>query len=82
MLPHGITWFHPNMIAASIDHALWFHRACRADEWLLYSMDSPAAQGARGLSRALIFSRDGRLVATVVQESLMRMTGFGSRPGK
>jgi len=74
MFPHGKTWFSPDMVCASIDHALWFHRDARADEWLLYSMDAPSAQGARGYSRGQIFSRDGKLVASVAQESLMRNT--------
>jgi acyl-CoA thioesterase II len=72
LLPHGRTWFSRDMIVASIDHALWFHRPVKVDDWLLYAMESPSAQGARGLSRALIFERGGRLVASVAQESLMR----------
>jgi acyl-CoA thioesterase II len=60
------------MVIASIDHALWFHRDLRVDDWLLYCMDSPTSQGARGLSRGLIYDRKGRLVASVVQENLMR----------
>lgn len=72
MLPHGKSWFSPDMIVASIDHALWFHRPLRVDDWLLYSMDAPSAQSARGLSRGLIYDRHGRLVASVAQESLMR----------
>ena len=60
------------MVIASIDHALWFHRDVRVDDWLLYSMDSPTSQGARGLSRGLVYDRQGRLVASVVQENLMR----------
>ena len=60
------------MVVASIDHALWFHRELRADDWLLYVMDSPSAQGARGMSRGLIYQADGTLVASVAQESLMR----------
>ena len=60
--------------AASLDHALWFHRPFRADEWLLYAQDTPNASGARGLSRGLIFSRDGTLVATVAQEGLVRQS--------
>jgi acyl-CoA thioesterase-2 len=72
LLPHGRTWFHLDMVVASIDHALWFHRDVRVDDWLLYSMESPTAQGARGLSRGLIYDRSGRLVASVVQENLMR----------
>ena len=72
MLPHGKSWFSCEMIVASIDHALWFHRDVRVDDWLLYSMDAPTAQGARGFSRGLIFDRAGRLVCSVTQESLMR----------
>ena len=70
--PHGRSWFQPSMCVASIDHALWFHRAARVDEWLLYAMDSPSAQGARGLARGQIFDSGGRLVASVAQEGLMR----------
>ena len=70
--PHGKTWYSKTMMVASIDHALWFHREARVDEWLLYSMDSPSAQGARGLARGLIYDLKGRLVASVAQEGLMR----------
>jgi acyl-CoA thioesterase-2 len=73
--PHGRSWYQPSMIVASIDHALWFHRAARVDEWLLYVMDSPSAQGARGLARGLIYDAGGRLVASVAQEGLMREVG-------
>lgn len=72
LFPHGKTWFSLKMVVASIDHALWFHRDARADEWLLYVMDAPSAQAARGFSRGQIFDRGGRLVASVAQESLMR----------
>ncbi|HVT36326.1 MAG TPA: acyl-CoA thioesterase II, partial [Nevskiaceae bacterium] len=72
LLPHGVTWFSRDMVVASIDHAIWFHRDARADDWLLYVMDSPSSQSARGLSRASIFARDGRLVASIAQENLMR----------
>lgn len=72
LLPHGKSWFSPDMVCASIDHALWFHRDARADDWLLYAMDSPSSQAGRGLSRGHIFTRDGILVASVAQESLMR----------
>lgn len=72
LLPHGMGWFRNDMVVASIDHALWFHRDVRVDDWLLYSMDSPSAQAARGFSRGLIFDRQGRLVASTTQESLMR----------
>ena len=71
--PHGISYYQPNVQMASLDHALWFHRPFRADEWLLYSIDSPTAQGARGLARGLIFDRDGRLVASTAQEGLIRV---------
>lgn len=72
LLPHGVSWFSKDMVVASIDHALWFHRAARADEWLLYTMDAPTSQGSRGFSRGLIFDRQGRLCVSVTQESLMR----------
>jgi acyl-CoA thioesterase-2 len=70
--PHARSWWQASMIVASLDHALWFHRAARVDEWLLYTMDSPSAQSARGLARGLIYDRAGRLVASVAQEGLMR----------
>ncbi len=73
--PHGISWLTPGLAVASIDHALWFHRPFRFDEWLLYAMDSPTAQGGRGLSRGQLFDRGGRLVASVTQENLMRRIG-------
>ncbi len=73
LLPHGIGWFDNRIQMASIDHAMWFHRPFRADQWLLYVQDSPSASGARGFNRGLIFSRDGELVASVAQEGLMRM---------
>ncbi len=70
--PHGKTWHDQGMVVASIDHALWFHRPAPIDDWLLYAMDSPSAQGARGLSRGTVYDRTGRLVASVAQEALMR----------
>ncbi len=72
LLPHGRSWFSSDMIVASIDHALWFHRDVRVDDWLLYAMDSPSAQSVRGMSRGLIYDRSGRLVASAAQECLMR----------
>jgi acyl-CoA thioesterase II len=72
LIPHGRTVFERSIQAASLDHALWFHRPFRADDWLLYAQDSPSASGARGFSRGLIFSRDGTLVASVAQEGLIR----------
>ena len=71
--PHGISYYQPNVQMASLDHALWFHRAFRADDWLLYSIDSPSAQDSRGLARGQIFNRDGQLVASTVQEGLIRV---------
>jgi len=72
-LPHGIAYMKDNVIMASLDHALWFHHPCRVDEWLLFSYDSPSASGARGLSRAQVFTQDGKLVASVAQEGLIRI---------
>jgi acyl-CoA thioesterase-2 len=73
LLPHGIGWFEERIQIASIDHAMWFHRPFRADEWLLYVQDSPSASGARGFNRGLVYTRDGKLVASVAQEGLMRL---------
>src|SRR5215475_6293949 len=72
LIPHGRTVFEKTIMAASLDHALWFHRPFKADEWLLYAQDSPNAGGARGFARGLIFSREGSLVASVAQEGLIR----------
>jgi acyl-CoA thioesterase-2 len=72
MLPHGISWLDRRMQVASLDHAMWFHRPFRMDEWLLYSIDSPSASGARGLARGRFFTRDGVLVASTAQEGLIR----------
>jgi acyl-CoA thioesterase-2 len=76
--PHGISYLQKNVQMASLDHALWFHRPFRADEWLLYSCDSPTAQGARGLARGMIYSEDGRLVASTAQEGLIRLRAESS----
>jgi len=70
---HGLVWSHPGLMAASLDHAMWFHRPTRVDEWLLYVQDSPNARGARGLSLGKIFNRQGELIATVAQEGLVRV---------
>ena len=72
LIPHGRTVFEPTLMAASLDHALWFHRPFRADEWLLYAHDSPNLFGSRGFARGLIFASDGALVASVAQEGLLR----------
>ena len=72
MVPHGGTLFDPGLMVASLDHAIWFHRDFRMDDWLLYSQDSPSAEGARAFCRGSIFSREGVLVASVAQEGLIR----------
>ena len=72
-LPHGVSMRRDNLIMASLDHGLWFHRPFRVDEWLLYAMDSPSASGARGFARGQVFSRDGALVASTTQEGLVRV---------
>ena len=71
--PHGISYYQPNVQMASLDHALWFHRPFRADEWLLNSIDSPSASGSRGLARGMIYDIHGHLVASTAQEGLIRM---------
>jgi acyl-CoA thioesterase-2 len=73
LLPHPYTAMSKKIQAASLDHAIWFHRPGRADDYLLYSMDSPNAGGGRGFSRGQFFSRDGRLIASTAQESLIRL---------
>ena len=72
LLPHGLA-FGPTLQAATLDHAIWFHRPFRADEWLLYVTDSPSADGALAFARGSVFARDGRLVASVTQEGLLRV---------
>ncbi len=74
LLPHGLNLFSPGLQLASLDHAMWFHRPFRADEWLLYVLDSPSLSSARGFNRGMIYRRDGALVASVVQEGLVRQT--------
>ena len=75
MLPHGLSFFRGNVRGASLDHAMWFHRDFRIDDWLLYSMDSPSAGGARALCRGSIYTRDGVLVASTAQEGMLRVRG-------
>ncbi len=70
---HGIAWSHPGLKSASLDHAMWFHREPKVDEWMLYVQESPSASGGRGLSLGRIFSQDGRLLATVAQEGMVRV---------
>lgn len=71
--PHGISYYQPNVQMASLDHTMWFHRPFRADDWLLYSIDSPSAQNARGLARGQIFDRAGHLIASTSQEGMIRV---------
>jgi len=73
MLPHALQFTTPGLQAATLDHAMWFHRPFRADEWMLYATESPSASGARGYTRAAVYTRDGRLVASAVQEGLIRL---------
>ena len=73
--PHGINFMNPKLRSASLDHAMWFHRPFKANEWLLYQQDSPSASGARGFNRGNIFNTDGKLIASVAQEGLIRVTG-------
>jgi len=73
LLPHGVSYLTPNLQMASLDHALWFHRPFRVDDWLLYSCESPTAQGARGLVRGQMFDLSGKLVASTAQEGLLRL---------
>jgi acyl-CoA thioesterase-2 len=73
LVAHGRTLFEGGIQVASLDHALWFHRPFRADEWLLYAQDSPNTGGSRGLTRGLLYARDKRLVASVAQEGLIRI---------
>jgi len=70
---HGLSWVRPGMSVASLDHAMWWHRPARVDEWLLYVQTSHSAQGARGLSHGRIYSREGELVASVAQEGMLRV---------
>jgi acyl-CoA thioesterase-2 len=74
LLRHGLSWMDGRTSGASLDHAMWFHRPFRADQWLLYAQQSPASGGARGLARGEVFTQDGDLVVSVVQEGLIRST--------
>jgi acyl-CoA thioesterase II len=73
LLPHALSFRQPHVQAATLDHAMWFHRRFPVDEWLLYTMESPSAGGARAFTRGSIFTRDGNLVASVAQEGLLRL---------
>jgi len=70
---HGVSWSHPGLKVASLDHAMWWHRPGRVDDWLLYVQESPSARGGRGLTTARIFTREGVLIATVAQEIMVRV---------
>ena len=72
ILPHGLSWARGEVQSASLDHAIWFHEAFRADEWLLYATDSPWSGAGRGFNRGRVFTRDGRLIASVAQEGMIR----------
>jgi acyl-CoA thioesterase-2 len=73
LLPHGVSWMDPKFQSASLDHSIWFHHRFRADEWLLFVQDSPSASGGRGFNRGLVYSADGKLIASVAQEGLIRL---------
>jgi acyl-CoA thioesterase-2 len=75
MLPHGLVWFDDGSTQVSLDHAMWFHLPLHADDWLLYEQTSPIAAGARGLAMGTIFTREGALAVSVVQEGLIRSGG-------
>jgi acyl-CoA thioesterase-2 len=81
LIPHGKSVFSEDIMAASLDHALWFHRPFRADEWLLYTQDSPNLAGSLGFSRGLIFDSNGTLIASVAQEGLLRQRRRGDAAG-
>jgi acyl-CoA thioesterase-2 len=73
MRRHGVAWASPGLKVASLDHAMWWHRFGRVDEWVLFVQDSPTAQGGRGLATGSIYSRSGLLLATVAQEGMLRV---------
>jgi acyl-CoA thioesterase-2 len=75
LLANGVSWADGTIVGASLDHAMWFHRPFRADRWLLYSQESPVAAGGRGLARGELFTQDGELVVSVMQEGMIRLVG-------
>ncbi|MBO0823978.1 MAG: acyl-CoA thioesterase II [Actinobacteria bacterium] len=79
LLAHGISWSSDKVYGASLDHAMWFHRPFRMDRWLLFVQDSPVASGGRGLARGEVYTQDGQLVVSAVQEGLLRPRGRGAR---
>jgi acyl-CoA thioesterase-2 len=72
-LPHGISWIQEDLVMASLDHAMWFHREFKLDDWFLYVCDSPSTSGGRGLARGMIYDRQGRLIASTAQEGVIRL---------
>jgi acyl-CoA thioesterase-2 len=81
-LPHGSALLGKTVVMASIDHAMWFHRPLRVDDWLLYAVESPSASGARGFARASVYARDGKLVASTAQEGLVRLRRNAAGPSR
>ncbi|MEJ2662282.1 MAG: thioesterase family protein [Desulfobacteraceae bacterium] len=79
LYPHGKSYWNPRMQVASLDHAMWYHRDFRMDDWLLYAMESPNAGNARGLNNGRIYTRSGKLVASVAQEGLIRYHSSGGK---
>ena len=73
LAPHKVRWDDETLMAASLDHCMWFHREVKADEWLLYDTDSPIAHGGRGLARGYLFNQAGMLMVSMVQEGLCRV---------
>ena len=73
LIPHGVSWFSGRLQSASLDHAMWFHRPFRADEWLLYVQSAVSTHGSRGLAEGKIYTSDGHLAVTVSQEGLVRV---------
>jgi acyl-CoA thioesterase II len=82
LLAHGVSWSNDLVYGASLDHAMWFHRPLRVDRWLLFVQDSPVASGARGLARASVYTEQGQLVVSVVQEGLLRPRAPGGGSGE
>jgi len=80
LIPHGLTWFDGTVFGASLDHAMWFHRTARADEWFLYDMVSPTAQGGRALAQGAMYDRSGTRLLTVTQEGLLRRVREAPEP--
>ena len=70
---HGLSWVSPGLSMASLDHAMWWHRPARVDEWHLYVQSSPSSQGGRGLTAAKVYTQDGSLVASIAQEGMVRL---------